>query len=152
MQATIKTQQTQVDQLTKSIQNRDSGAAKATQGVRKAASKVKTPQQAAAAIPDVSGVPVTFRVLPDLGYEVSGPDLTAIYKAFAICKEHDLMLAQCQGDYADLQKKAGLLEQQRNIAVQTVRGGTFWHRFVSNSKWVLYGAGIGAGAYAVVRH
>lgn len=152
MEAQISVQQTEIESLAKSIQNRDSEASKAIQGVRQRATKVKTPSQAAAAIPQISGLPVSFKPLPDLGFEVAGPDVTALYQKLALCSEHDLMLAQCQGDYSDLQKQADLLTQQRDAAVNTVRGGTFWHRFISNSKWVLWGGAIGAGAYAAVRH
>lgn len=144
MEAQISVQQTQIDSLAKSIQNRDSEASKAIQSVRQQAARVKTPQQAAEAIPDISGLPVTFRPLPISDnnpsaeglYTVAGPDVLSLYQKLAVCSEHDLMLAACQGNYGDLQKQADLLKQQRDAAVNTVRGGTFWHRFYTNWKWI----------------
>lgn len=44
------------------------------------------------------------------------------------------------------------LTKERDLAVKTVKGGSWIHRVVRNAKWLALGAAVGAGAVAAAKH
>lgn len=88
--------------------------------------------------------------------EDSAQGLRAFYLE---CHEKTLKLESCQDDVGDWKRKEvtweekeKILEQQRDAAIRTVKGGSLWQRFKRNAKWLGIGVGVGAAAgYAASR-
>lgn len=134
--------------------------AQATLAARQAAAaKVKTPAQAIAALPTVVGLPkpiilqgpeTTVAMVPGDAI-LPKADILPLFQKLENCKEHDILLGECQIDRQTLRTETDLLTKERDQAVSTVKGGTFWTRFKHNAKWVAVVAGTGFAAYEAGR-
>lgn len=72
-------------------------------------------------------------------------DLKALYAFGANCQE-------CQLKLANSQKQIQELTVERDAAVKSVKGGSFWTRLKRNLHWFAVGAGVGAATLCATGH
>lgn len=116
---------------------------------------VRTPQQAVAAIPDVSHLPVAIRIVqpPDLlpnapsaakvgDAIIPQESVVPLFQQLADCRVNELGLTKCQGDLADVRQQATAWEK-------AAKGGSWMKRTLRKAKVIACaGAGAGLGAAA----
>jgi hypothetical protein len=119
----------------------------------------QTPQQAVKIIREYAGVTPTI-VMPAATAENPTPapvlqlpiDQAQPWADSTItCKECEDKVISGEVDRRELVRQMQAVEAERNAAVRTVKGGTFFERFKRNGKWFLLGAAVGAGAVAATR-
>jgi len=149
----------QIHDLDQAIAARDKETENQVAALRAAAAKIKTPQQAVGALPQIVELPKPIYMeapvpqsseLPDAG--IPHESILPLFAKLAECKEHDVLLGACQLDRDALTQKVEIVEKDRDLAVQTIRGGTWLQRIRRNSKWLLIGAGVGAVGAVAASH
>lgn len=78
-------------------------------------------------------------------------DLKPLYEFTLDCKACQAKLAAAQGDLTDEKTKTAALTQERDQALQIVRGGSTWRRIRRAAKWFAIGAAAGAVAAKAAR-
>jgi hypothetical protein len=78
-------------------------------------------------------------------------DLPQLRDYVESCKECTVKLAAAEGDAASKEKRLGVLQKQleaiereRDAAVKAAKGGGFWRRLWTRTKWFVVGAAAGA--------
>jgi hypothetical protein len=81
-------------------------------------------------------------------------DLGPLYDYFENCKATTLGLDNAKKDLADEQTQVTALTKEREDAVSSGKGGSFWTRLRRGAKWFAIGAAAGAiaGGVAVAAH
>ncbi len=78
-------------------------------------------------------------------------DLKPLYDFVQDCRSCQVQLAAAQADIRDERAKSAALGTERDTAVKTARGGSFWSRLKHDAKWLAIGAGVGV-ALAHIAH
>jgi cytoskeletal protein RodZ len=131
----IKKSEQQVEDLQKQIASNDAAAAKQVASVRALQQKTKTPEQAIAAIPSLSDVPINTRIGPTPGTAIV--DIMPLFEDLAHCKEDAVELQACQVDYKAETAIAAHKDEQI-VALQ--KKPRFWKRVISSLKTAAIGA------------
>jgi hypothetical protein len=142
MEMTLQQKDAEIQQLQNGIAARDKQAAEQIAERRQRAAQVQTPEQAVAALPDVTTLPLSVHQV-GANYEIAGPSMVALYRQLETCREDQIMLGTCQTNYADLQKIADDRKVQLDSAVATARGGKWYQRLWRRSKDIGIGVVIG---------
>jgi hypothetical protein len=138
----IKQSEQQVEGLQKQIQVTDAAAQQQISTLRALTAKTKTPQQAIAAIPSLSDVPLNSRPGPTSSTVVV--DAVPLFQELAQCKQDAVELNACQSDY----KAEVAIAAQKDDEIKTLKKKPrFWKRLVSTLKTALIG-----GAAAEILH
>jgi len=127
---------------------------------------VKTPRQAAAAIPSMLQhlpLPVSIQIPslapplqpagdnPPATVSIPQPDLKPLYDDLQDCRANALESDTLKKDLADEKASAASLAKERDAALTAVHGGTFWVRLKREAKWFAIGIATGAAATAIAR-
>lgn len=157
LEAELKSEQAQLDALNAAIATRDQAAQARVKAAQAEAARIQTPVQAIPAFPSVVQLPVAISMPLPTAQEprpdaiLPNADILPLFQKLETCKENDILLGTCQVDRETLRQETALLTKERDQAVATVHGGTFWQRFTRNTKWVAVVAGVGLGAYEAGR-
>lgn len=137
----------------------------ALDAISKQKQDVKTPQEVVRYIPQYVNLPSPPIIQQGQGGENSKPseqhslpdapssaqgvyfppeDVKPLFDKLADGKACELKLGECQ-------KEIPLLEQRASAAEKAMKGGGFWRRLKSNSKWFVIGGITGAAAVAATR-
>jgi len=155
LQAQIAAQQTVIQNAQEAQKQRDAQLAGSLARIQALAQSVKTPAQAAIAIPPAinSSVPQPITInmppasaanpAPDATATIPQPDLKPIYDQIVECQACQKQVPVLQQDLKDSQVQIAALTKQRDDAVKASKG-TFWSRVKSAAKWVAIGAAAGA--------
>lgn len=81
--------------------------------------------------------------------QVPAADLKSLYNVVQDYRACQLRLTAANENAADQTGKAAALTRERDVAITTAKGGTFWRRLRRNALWFAVGAG--AGYIAVKR-
>lgn len=156
LEAMLKADDARFAKLEADMATRDKQAQDSIAMAQKHAATVKTPQDAIPEINALAGfpVPIALPLVWQRGQSIAIPeeDILPLFQKLETCKEQEILLGACQADRIDLQVKAQLLTAERDQAVSTVRGGTFWQRFRKNAKWVAVVGGVGFASYEIGKH
>lgn len=162
LNALVATQNVQIQQSEAREKQRDTQLASALTAIAAQQRAVKTPQQAAQAIPSVlPPLPLPIKIdLPSLATTAnpaeaeSAPatmtipqaDLKPLYDDLQDCRATALRAASTQKDLTDAQAAQAALTKERDAAIATARGGSFWSKLKRSAKWFAIGLAIGAAA------
>jgi thiamine biosynthesis protein ThiC len=134
-----KQAETSVKVLQQSIADNDAKTAATIAALQQALAKIKTPAQAIAAIPSVSGLPINSRPAIDNPTQVS-VDAVPLYQELNQCKQDAVSLNSCQ---ADLKAEKEIVEQ-KDVEIKALRKKpSFFKRVIGAAKAVGIGIGIG---------
>ena len=146
--AAVKVSEQQISSLEKQITANDQRSAQQIASLGKLIAAAKTPQQAAAEIPQVAtNLPSAVVVEPDQSIAFPKEDVLPLFQDLADGKVAAVKLAQCQTDYSAeqqiaAQKDSQLKQKDTEIAALKKPKG-FWRRFGGTVKQVGIGIGIG---------
>jgi hypothetical protein len=85
--------------------------------------------------------------LPDApSAQIPAADLKPLFDYVQDCRSCQAQLAAAKQNAADNATKLTALTRERDAAVATAKGGTFWQRLRRNALWFVVGAGAGAAA------
>jgi hypothetical protein len=73
-------------------------------------------------------------------------DLKPLYDDLQECRATALRAASTQKDLTDAQAAQAALTKERDAAIATARGGSFWSKLKRSAKWFAIGLAIGAAA------
>jgi hypothetical protein len=94
--------------------------------------------------------PTSQQDLPDApSAQIPAADLKPLFDYVQDCRSCQAQLAAAKQNATDNAAKLTALTRERDAAVATAKGGTFWQRLRRNALWFIIGAGAGAGAAAV---
>jgi hypothetical protein len=133
-----KISEQKVKDLQAQIATSDAQAAQTIAALKKAATRVTTPQQAIAAIPDVSNLHPTISVTDPTKVEVPAVEF---YQELNQCKQDNIALGACQ--VARAAKDEQLAAKDAEIAAYK-KPKSFWHRTTTTLKYIGIGIAIGA--------
>jgi hypothetical protein len=164
--ATLAAQNAVIQQVTGQEKQRDSQLASALAAIQTQKQNIKTPQQAAEAIPSVlSPLPLPISVSgPDLSVplppgdspsatiSVPQPDLVPLYDKLQDCRATSLQNDALQKDLADEKTRSAALQQERDVAKAAAHGGPILERIKRAAKWFAIGVAAGAVATAIAHH
>ena len=143
----LKTAQSTIAGLQSNIAAVNAQASSDRARLERALASVKTPQQAAAAIPQVpllTNLPLNMRQAPDNPAQVS-VDAVALYTELNTCAQQTVTLTACQKDYASLQQ----IDVQKDDQIKTLKKKP---SFLSRLKHIAEAVGIGIGIGALLTH
>jgi hypothetical protein len=163
--AILATEKSTLQQATDREKLRDSQLSAALAAITSQKRAVRTPQQAAAAIPSVlPPLPLPISIhLPDLSpsakpievlpatISIPQSDLKPLYDDLQDCQASALENAAAQKNLADEKLRSVALTRERDAAITAARGGTFWQRLKREVKWFAIGIAAGATASAAAR-
>jgi hypothetical protein len=93
------------------------------------------------------------QVLPDSpSAQIPAADLKPLFDYVQDCRSCQVQLAAARQDSADNAAKLKAVTRERDAAVATAKGGTFWQRLHRNAWWFILGAGAGASAVCATGH
>lgn len=136
---TVKESQTRVVALEIQLQDIERAGKAQIADLRKRAKAVKTPEQAIAAIPEVSTLPLGVRPLPDAPSAVQVEALP-LFQELSLCKQTAVGLGTCEAKAKLTEQIIG--EKDAQIAALKHPKG-FWKRFGTTLKDVGIGVAIG---------
>jgi hypothetical protein len=124
------------------------------------------PSSAAAATADVSAgqdssgvespalaVPTNQPDLPDApSAQIPAADLKPLFDYVQDCRSCQVQLAAAKQNATDNAAKLTAVTRERDAAIATAKGGTFWQRLRRNALWFVVGAGAGAAALCGTGH
>jgi hypothetical protein len=84
--------------------------------------------------------------------EIPAADLKPLYDFVQDCRACQLQLAAAKQDATDNALKIGALTRERDAAVTSAKGGTFWLRLRRNAYWLVIGAAASAGVLCASGH
>jgi hypothetical protein len=85
--------------------------------------------------------------------QIPSADLKPLYDYVQDCRACQAQLAVAKQNASDDAAKIAALTRERDAAVTTARGGTFWRRVRRNAEWFAVGAALGAAAgYEASKH
>ena len=83
---------------------------------------------------------------------IPAADLKPLFDYVQDCRSCQAQLAAAKQDSADNAKKLTALTRERDAALTTAKGGTFWQRLHRNALWFVIGAGAGAATVCGTGH
>jgi hypothetical protein len=149
--ATVETQSRVQSDAENRQRLRDALLAKTITNINVAKRRVNTPSKAAAELPEILPPlpkPVTIE-LPAPTVELPAPaatatipqeDLKPIYDYVQDCSICQVSLTTARDDLADERDKLAAVTKQRDAAIRSIKGGSFWSRLRRNLKWFALGA------------
>jgi hypothetical protein len=143
----LKTAQTTIAGLQSNIAAVNAQASSGRARLERALASVKTPQQAAAAIPQVpllTNVPLNMRPVPDNPVQVS-VDAVALYTELNTCAQQKVTLDACQQNVTDLQQ----IDAQKDVQIKVLKKKP---SFLSRVKHVAEAVGVGIVIGVVASH
>jgi Skp family chaperone for outer membrane proteins len=176
LEATLSAQKLVIQQAREQMENlqdandrRDAQAQATIAAMQQAVTKLQTPQQISAWIPSQLPGPIPISLVvpnptaanptPNAIASIPQEDLPAIRDTIESCKECAVKLNAAQQDLASTDQQLQLagqqlsaVERQRDAAIAAAKGGPFWQRLRRNTKWFLYGLGMGATALCATGH
>jgi len=134
----------QSSQIVKSLQDQiisvQNAAKQQTQVITRIVHDVKTPEQAIAAIPQLTDVPLNARPIPQAPGSVS-VDVMPLVQALGECKVAQVNLQACQTELSAQEK----IEEQKDIQIAALKKKpAFWKKVGTTLKTVGIGVAIGA--------
>jgi hypothetical protein len=97
--------------------------------------------------------PANQQELPDAPTaQIPAADLKPLFDYVQDCRSCQAQLAAAKQDSADNAAKLAAVSRERDAAVATAKGGTFWQRLHRNALWFVIGAGAGAAAVCATGH
>jgi hypothetical protein len=91
--------------------------------------------------------------LPDApSAQIPAADLKPLFDFVQDCRSCQAQLAAAKQDSTDNAAKLAAVTKDRDAAVATAKGGTFWQRLHRNALWFVVGAGAGAAAVCGTGH
>ncbi len=169
MQQTIEDQQKIIEASKATMKQTQATLEARLEEIRKQVAQIKTPEQAARAIPQViPGVQPLIVQVPQQAPTAQSPEpaklapsasgdsaeagktvtipleqMPTLYQFAQSCHECEVKLDAAQVDRKELVRQMQALEEQRNAAIKAAKGGSFWTRFKRDLK---SGAGATGGA------
>jgi hypothetical protein len=164
--ATLAAQNQAIQQAADREKQRDAQLAAALASIQSQKQTIKTPQQAAEAIPSVlPPLPLPISVneptltsplppgeTPSATISVPQPDLVPLFDNLQDCRAAALQNDALQKDLSDEKTRSAALEHERDAAKAAARGGSFLVRVKRAAKWFAIGLAAGAAAAAIARH
>jgi len=80
--------------------------------------------------------------------EIPAVDLKPLYDYVQDCRACQAQLIAAKQNHADDATKLQTMTRERDAAIITAKGGTFWRRFQRNAEWFVIGAATGAAVIA----
>lgn len=160
--ATLATQNSAIQQAADREKQRDAQMASVLSTIQTQKRSVRTPQQASDELvsvlpslplpvsirdPDLS-VPVPPGESPTTTVSVPQPDLIPLYDDLQNYRASEAETDALQKDLSDEKTRSAALQHERDAAIATARGGTFFVRLKRSSKWFALGLVAGAAAAA----
>lgn len=139
-EATVKQADLNIKTLQQKISDTSTQAVKQVQVVTRIVHEAKTPQQAIAAIPQLTDVPLNARIAPSLPVSEIAVDVTPLMAVLGQCKEDSIQLGACQQDYSYCQQ---INREDDAKVVALTKKPKFFHRLGNTLKIVAIGVGIG---------
>jgi hypothetical protein len=103
--------------------------------------------------PPSLAAPANQQDLPDApSAQIPAADLKPLFDYVQDCRSCQAQLAAAKQDATDNAAKLTALTRERDAAVATAKGGTFWQRLHRNALWFVVGAGAGAVAVCGTGH
>ena len=100
-----------------------------------------------------AATPTNREELPDApSAQIPAADLKPLFDYVQDCRSCQAQLAAAKQDATDNVAKLAAVTKERNAAVATAKGGTFWQRLHRNALWFVVGAGAGAVAVCGTGH
>ena len=97
--------------------------------------------------------PTSQQDLPDApSAQIPAADLKPLFDYVQDCRSCQAQLTAAKQDSTDNAAKLKAVTRERDAAVATARGGTFWQRLHRNAFWFVLGAGAGASAVCATGH
>jgi hypothetical protein len=97
--------------------------------------------------------PTNQQNLPDApSAQIPAADLKPLFDYVQDCRSCQAQLAVAKQNATDNAAKLTALTRERDAAVATAKGGTFWQRLRRNALWFVVGAGAGAVAVCGTGH
>lgn len=176
MQSTLTSQkliieqaQQQIKALQEGNKNRDKATQSAVAQMHRTAAQIQTPLQIANWIPSQLHTPSPIRFSmptptpsnpsPDAIATIPERDLLSLREVVESCKECKLELQTAKRDLASTNQQLQLAgeqlsatQRQRDAALAVAKGGTFWRRLKTNTRWFLMGIGTGAVTLCATGH
>jgi hypothetical protein len=84
--------------------------------------------------------------------QIPAADLKPLFDYVQNCRSCQAQLAAAKQNATDNATKLTALTRERDAAVATAKGGTFWQRLHGNALWFVVGAGAGAVAVCGTGH
>lgn len=104
-------------------------------------------------VPQISPIqPLASAASPNSSAEIPAADLKPLYDYVQDCRACQAQLAAATQNAADTQIKMSALMRERDAAVKTAKGGSFWLRLRRNALWLAIGAGASAAAVCGTGH
>lgn len=116
-----------------------------------------TADSAAASSPGLESpafaTPPNQQELPDAPTaQIPAADLKPLFDYVQDCRSCQAQLAAAKQDSTDNAAKLKAVTRERDAAVATAKGGTFWQRLHRSAFWFALGAGAGAAAVCATGH
>jgi hypothetical protein len=93
------------------------------------------------------------QALPDApSAQIPAADLKPLFDYVQDCRSCQAQLAAAKQDATDNATKLKAVTHERDAAIATAKGGTFWQRLHRNALWFVIGAGAGAAAVCATGH
>jgi hypothetical protein len=97
--------------------------------------------------------PTNQQDLPDApSAQIPAADLKPLFDFVQDCRSCQAQLAAAKQNATDNAMKLTALTRERDAAVATAKGGTFWQRLRRNALWFVVGSGAGAVAVCGTGH
>jgi hypothetical protein len=97
--------------------------------------------------------PTNQQALPDApSAQIPAADLKPLFDFVQDCRSCQAQLAAAKQNATDNAAKLTALTRERDAALATAKGGTFWQRLRRNALWFVVGAGAGAVAVCGTGH
>jgi hypothetical protein len=94
-----------------------------------------------------AATPANPQDLPDApSAQIPAADLNPVFDFVQDCRSCQAQLAAAKQDSTDNAAKLAAVTKERDAAITTAKGGTFWQRLHRNALWFVVGAGAGAVA------
>jgi hypothetical protein len=101
----------------------------------------------------LASAPTSPPDLPDApSAQIPAADLKPLFDYVQDCRSCQAQLAAAKQNATDNATKLTALTRERDAAVATAKGGTFWQRLHRNALWFVVGAGAGAVAVCGTGH
>lgn len=128
-EAVAQAAQEQIASLRSQIDERNKVASQAKQVIVRQQAAVHTPEQAIAAMPDISDLPLhlTRVSATSQDYVLPAPDVIPLFNALADARKCSIDLAACSANFTDLEKVNQQTELQAASWKKAAKG-TFWTR------------------------
>jgi len=102
-----------------------------------------------AAVPEAA---LPAATMPEATLHIPQADLKPLYNQLEDCRACQASLAAAQSDLADERAQLAATAAERDAALKSAKGGTFWTRLKRNAKWFALGAAAGAVATIINEH